>query len=117
IDGSPYEPERAEARARELGREFAAAAAARLERFGAARGRRGLRVLAIDSELLGHWWWEGPAWLDEVLAAAAGQEIELVTLAEAHGRHAGEDRPLRRSTWGEDKDLRTWDSPEVADMA
>jgi 1,4-alpha-glucan branching enzyme len=24
---------------------------------------------------------------------------------------------LHRSTWGEGKDMRTWDSPEVADMA
>jgi 1,4-alpha-glucan branching enzyme len=117
IDGSPYDAERAEARARELGREFAATAAARLERFAAERGRRGLIVFAADTELLGHWWWEGPSWLDEVLAVAGRHGIDLVTLGEAHARHAGEDRPLRRSTWGEDKDLRTWDSPEVADMA
>ena len=29
-------------------------------RFAAERGRRGLIVFAIDTELLGHWWWEGP---------------------------------------------------------
>ena len=28
-----------------------------------ARGRRGLLVFAIDTELLGHWWSEGPIWL------------------------------------------------------
>ena len=27
------------------------------------------------------------------------------------------DLELRRSTWGEGKDLRTWDSPAVADLA
>ncbi|HWJ42079.1 MAG TPA: 1,4-alpha-glucan branching protein domain-containing protein [Solirubrobacterales bacterium] len=27
------------------------------------------------------------------------------------------ERPLRASTWGEEKDLRTWDSPPVADLA
>ena len=43
--------------------------------------------------------------------------MDLVTLGEAAARHPGEDRPLRRSTWGEGKDLRTWDSPQVADMA
>jgi len=116
IDGSPYDPDRAEARARELGREFAAAAADRLARFAAERERRGLLVFAIDTELLGHWWWEGPAWLDAALEAAPGHGIELVTLGEAHRRHEGEDRPLRPSTWGEGKGLRTWDSPAVADM-
>ncbi len=117
IDGSPYDPGRAEARARELGREFAAAAAERLRRFAAERGRRGLLVFAIDTELLGHWWWEGPHWLDEVLATAARQGLELVTLRDAHRRHPGEERRLHRSTWGEGKGFRTWDSPAVADMA
>jgi predicted glycosyl hydrolase (DUF1957 family) len=31
--------------------------------------------------------------------------------------HEPEPRALRRSTWGEAKDLRTWDSPPVADLA
>jgi 1,4-alpha-glucan branching enzyme len=117
IDGSAYDPAAADARARELGREFAAAAAARLEGYAAERGRPGLIVFAIDTELLGHWWWEGPAWLEEVLAAAPEQGVELVTLGEAARRHPGEERRLQRSTWGEDKGLRTWDSPAVADMA
>jgi len=117
IDGSAYQPERADARARELGREFAAAVAERLAGFAAERGRRGLIVFAIDTELLGHWWWEGPAWLDEVLTVAGGHGVELLTLGEAADRHPGEERPLRRSTWGEGKGLRTWDSPAVADMA
>ena len=117
IGGGPYDPDAAEARARELGREFAAAAARRLAGFAAERDRRGLLVFAIDTELLGHWWWEGPAWLAEVIAAAEGHGIELVTLAQAAERHPGEERPLRRSTWGERKDLSTWDSPAVADMA
>ena len=50
------------ARAAQAG-EFLAAAAARLREFRAERGRRGLLVFAIDTELLGHWWWEGPVWL------------------------------------------------------
>jgi 1,4-alpha-glucan branching enzyme len=117
IGDRAYDPVAAEARARELGREFAAAAAARLRAFAADRGRRGLMVFAIDTELLGHWWWEGPAWLDEVLATAAEHDVELVTLTEAAEFHQGEERELRRSTWGEHKDLSTWDSPAVADMA
>ncbi len=117
IAGEPYDPEAAEARARELGREFAAAAAARLAAFAADRGRPGLLVLAIDTELLGHWWWEGPAWLEQVLGCAAEHGIDLVTLGEAAMRHPGEERPLRSSTWGEGKDLSTWDSPAVADLA
>ena len=117
IAGEPYDPERGEQHARELGRRFAAAAAARLRAYADERGRPGLLVFAIDTELLGHWWWEGPTWLEQVLGAAGEHGIELVTLGEARERHPGEARPLRPSTWGEGKDLRTWDSPAVADMA
>ena len=76
-------PERRGGRAPAARSEFAAAAAARLRRFAADRGRRGLIVFAIDTELLGHWWWEGPAWLAEVLAAALEHGLDLVTLSEA----------------------------------
>jgi 1,4-alpha-glucan branching enzyme len=74
-------------------------------------------VFAIDTELLGHWWWEGPEWLAEVVAAADGAGVELVTLSEAVARAEPEPRPLHRSSWGEHKDLSTWDSPDVADLA
>jgi 1,4-alpha-glucan branching enzyme len=117
IDGEPYEPAAATERAAELGREFVAAAAARLRRYSNERERPGLMVFAIDTELLGHWWWEGPAWLEAVIAAAPEQGIELLTLSEAREHHEAEPRELRASTWGEGKDLQTWDSPEVADMA
>jgi 1,4-alpha-glucan branching enzyme len=117
IGGEPYDPVAATDRAREQAREFVAATAARLERFAAERGREGLIVFAIDTELLGHWWWEGPAWLEQVLADADGHGVELVTLGDALVHYATEPRTLRRSSWGEGKDLRTWDSPEVADLA
>ncbi len=116
IGGEPYDPSAAEARAREHAAEFIGAIAARLERCSAERGCNGLIVFAIDTELLGHWWWEGPAWLAEVVRIAAGEGIELVTLDEARRRNQPELRRLHRSSWGEQKDLRTWDSPEVADL-
>jgi 1,4-alpha-glucan branching enzyme len=116
IGGDPYDPAAAAARAREQAREFVATVAARLDAYGAERGHPGLMVFALDTELLGDWWWEGPVWLAEVLRRAAGSGVELVTLSEARERHPAEPRPLRRSSWGEGKDLRTWDSPEVADL-
>jgi 1,4-alpha-glucan branching enzyme len=42
--------------------------------------------------------------------------MELVTLSEALERHEAEPRPLHASSWGEGKDMRTWYSPEVADL-
>jgi 1,4-alpha-glucan branching enzyme len=117
IGGEPYDPARASDTARRQAREFLDGAVERLERFRADRGVPGLLTFAIDTELLGHWWWEGPIWLEEVLSLAPDRGLELVTLSEAVARQAPERRPLRASSWGEGKDLRTWDSPAVADLA
>jgi 1,4-alpha-glucan branching enzyme len=117
ISGDPYDPEAASARAREQGREFAGAIAERLLRYRRESGRRGLLTFAIDTELLGHWWWEGPIWLEAALDELPARGVRMLTLAEARSEHEPESRPLAASTWGEGKDRRTWDSPAVADLA
>jgi 1,4-alpha-glucan branching enzyme len=117
VGGGAYDPGAAEAAARRQAAEFLAAVKARLRDFAAERHRRGLLVFAIDTELLGHWWSEGPVWLREVLAGAEEAGVRLVTVPEAIAAHEPVDRPLVASTWGEGKDMRTWDSPEVADLA
>jgi 1,4-alpha-glucan branching enzyme len=117
VGGGGYDPAAAEAAARRQATEFLAAAARRLREYSGSRGRRGLLVFAIDTELLGHWWSEGVTWLREVLAGAAQAGIRLLTVPEALAEHEPVARPLAASTWGEGKDLRTWDSPAVADLA
>jgi 1,4-alpha-glucan branching enzyme len=117
VGGGAYEPAAAEAAARRQAGEFLTAAAARLRDFAAARGRRGLLVFAIDTELLGHWWSEGVTWLREVLDGAASAGVRLLTVPQALAEHEPVERPLAASTWGEGKNLRTWDSPAVADLA
>ncbi len=117
VGGGAYDPVAGEAAARRQAGEFLAAVAARLRDFAAKRGRRGLLVFAIDTELLGHWWSEGAIWLREVLAGAAGAGVRLLTVPQALSEHEPVEQPLAASTWGEEKDLRTWDSPQVADLA
>jgi 1,4-alpha-glucan branching enzyme len=117
VGGGAYDPAAAEAAARRQASEFLAATAARLREYAAARGRRGLLVFAIDTELLGHWWSEGPLWLRAVLEGAAAAGVRTVTIPQALAEHEPVDGPLAASTWGEEKDLRTWDSPAVADLA
>jgi 1,4-alpha-glucan branching enzyme len=117
IGGGAYEPEPAAAAARRQAEEFLNAVAARLRTYSEQRGRRGLLVFAIDTELLGHWWSEGPIWLRAVLEGAEAAGVRLVDVPTALAEHEPEQRPLRASTWGEGKDLRTWDSPPVADLA
>jgi 1,4-alpha-glucan branching enzyme len=116
VGGGGYDPQAAEAAARRQAAEFLDAVAARLGDYAARRGRRGLLLFAIDTELLGHWWSEGAIWLREVLAGAEAAGVRLLTVPQALAEHEPVERPLAASTWGEDKDLRTWDSPPVADL-
>jgi 1,4-alpha-glucan branching enzyme len=117
VGGGGYDPAAAEAAARRQAGEFLAAVAARLREYSTSRGRRGLLVFAIDTELLGHWWSEGAIWLREVLAGAEDAGVRLLTVPEALAEHEPVQHPVAASTWGEDKDLGTWDSPAVADLA
>ncbi len=117
IGGEIRDPEAGAERAREQAREFLEAISSRLSDHRDRTGSDGLIVFAIDTELLGHWWWEGPDWLAEVIRAAPEHGVDLVKLGEALERvDAQPGRPLAVSSWGEEKDLSTWDSVEVSDL-
>jgi 1,4-alpha-glucan branching enzyme len=117
VGGGAYDPAAAAAAARRQADEFLAATAARLREYAEAGGRRGLMVFAIDTELLGHWWSEGPIWLRAVLEGAEAAGVRTVTVPEALAEHEPVGRELFASTWGEEKGFETWDSPAVADLA
>ena len=108
--GRPYDHEAALALAAEHARDFVARARERL-------GGGGLLCCALDTELLGHWWYEGPAWLAAVLDEAARQEVRLVTVSDGIAQSEPVERPLAASSWGAGKDLATWDAPGVAELA
>jgi 1,4-alpha-glucan branching enzyme len=113
--GEPYSRDEAAAAAAQHGRDFVARVAARLDAYTADRGRPGLLCCALDTELLGHWWYEGPEWLAAVLTEAEEQGVELATLPVDLDRVETVTRTLEPSSWGIGRDLRTWDSPRVAD--
>jgi 1,4-alpha-glucan branching enzyme len=132
-DGGAYDHELALRLAREHAGEFVAQAIERL-RVASERGRvdsssggrvaplpgGGLVVCALDTELLGHWWYEGVEWLRAVVDECSRQGLSLVRLDEARAMRdpapleGGEWEP---STWGSDGDLSTWSGPGVADIA
>jgi 1,4-alpha-glucan branching enzyme len=116
IAGTPYDPAAAAKRAAEHAASFLAAVRDRFERHRAETGRRGLCVFAVDTELLGHWWAEGPLWLREVIRGAEFDGISLLTLPQALRAHEPEERPVSEASWGEGKSLETWDSPSVSDL-
>ncbi len=108
--GRPYDRDAALAQARRHARDFVARAAARLSDGG-------LLCCALDTELLGHWWYEGQHWLAAVLEEARRTGLALVTVSEGLERVEPQRAPLTASTWGRGKNLSTWDSPRVRDLA
>ena len=110
--GAPYDHAAAKRLARDHARDFVERAKARLE-----EGAGGLLCCALDTELLGHWWYEGPEWLAGVLAEAPARGLELVTLSHGIERVEAGTAELAPSSWGKGKDLSTWDSPMVAEYA
>ena len=115
IGGRPYRPAEARAQATEHARDFVARVIARLDGYASERGRPGLVCFALDTELLGHWWYEGQIWLREVIGQAAEQGLELTTVSEGVERVSPVKRELQASSWGTGKDFSTWDSPSVAE--
>jgi 1,4-alpha-glucan branching enzyme len=111
-DGGPYKYDRAVAQAAVDARDF-------VERVRDRVASGGVCVCALDTELLGHWWFEGVHWLAAVIDEAARQRLPLTTLEDASARHEAVAAPehLGVTSWGTGGDLRTWSSPAVADMA
>jgi len=62
-------------------------------------------VLApYDAELFGHWWYEGPWWLEETLrqAAAGEDELQLTTMGEYLAAHPTQQvSSPAQSSWGD----------------
>ncbi len=78
-------------------------------------GGEGLVASAYDTELFGHWWFEGVEWLKEVLTRmAASETIELCTASEWLEKHppAGVVE-LPESSWGHAGTHVTWTNPET----
>jgi 1,4-alpha-glucan branching enzyme len=123
-DGKPYDPELAAGSARAHAAEFVAGTRTRLRELNEAGPDPlpggGLLVCALDTELLGHWWYEGVQWLGAVVEECARQGLDLVRLDEAAALR--DPAPVDggdwgESTWGQGGDLSTWSGPAVADIA
>lgn len=102
---APYVPARAMARAAEHADHFVAVVRDTL------RGRPGgLVVAAYDTELLGHWWHEGPSWLAHVLErVATSGDLRTTTLASRAARRPPTRRlDLAESSWGYAKGHASW---------
>ena len=113
-DKAPYDPDRADAVIDEHVDDFIATVRARLQEESARAGRPAHVVAAFDTELFGHWWHEGPVWLDRVVRRLPAAGVTVGSLATARERgFVGDPVDLPPSSWGSGKDWRVWAGPQV----
>jgi 1,4-alpha-glucan branching enzyme len=111
-DKQLYDPEAAEARAREHAQHFVRGRKEQLlAQAGDALDRPPLVVAPYDAELFGHWWYEGPIFFEEVLRALAAEpDLASITPSQYLARH-GDDLQVQRpnpSTWGAGSTSNVW---------
>jgi len=86
-----------------------------LEQYNAETGRVGLIASTYDTELFGHWWFEGVDWLREVLRLLARPNgVALTTATEFLAAYPPQEvLALAEGSWGMRGDHWTWDNPET----
>lgn len=113
---APYDPEAAATLARQHARDFLAGREAIARELP---GRAPLLIAPFDAELFGHWWFEGPIFLEEVLralsASAHAGGLQASTLGGYLARFPEATRAEPApSTWGEGGFGAAWAGPEAA---
>jgi 1,4-alpha-glucan branching enzyme len=114
-DKQPYDPGAAAARAREHAEHFAHLLAGIAA--GQAQNRDGVVVAPFDTELFGHWWFEGPEFLGQVYRSLSGKPVPIRTATGS--RHLNEHPPraairLPWGSWGANGDSSMWLSAGTA---
>lgn len=105
-----YEPGRASERVNEHANHFAWLAEELSKTHYAATGDKGLIISAYDTELFGHWWFEGLDWLAHVIEKlSVSDSVRLATVTEALKAKPPEiSIDLKEGSWGSRGDHSTW---------
>jgi 1,4-alpha-glucan branching enzyme len=98
-----YVPERAERKAEAHAGHFLEERSKQVRRLAPMMDRKPVVVAPYDAELFGHWWFEGPSWLDYLIRKAALEQdkIRLITLSEYLERYSlNQAAAPAASSWG-----------------
>ncbi len=99
----PYEPAKAASRVKEHAAHFFSERQRQANRLSGLMKKPPVVLAMYDAELFGHWWFEGPAWLEEVFLRFDQDRsvVEMLTPEAAVQRHpAGQTVSPHLSTWG-----------------
>ena len=116
-DKRPYDPDLAAEAVQRHAADFVDTVVRRLRALKEQHGKPSLVVAAYDTELYGHWWHEGPAWLEAVLRRLPEAGVRVTTLRGAvEAGHVGAPVDVPPSSWGSGKDWQVWNGPQVGDI-
>jgi 1,4-alpha-glucan branching enzyme len=108
----PYNPELARAQAQAHARHFVQRRLTRLAELAPRMRRPPVVVAPFDAELFGHWWHEGPAFLEALFREAQTQGLCLRTPLEDLAEFPEAQQALpAESSWGTQGSARTWLDP------
>ncbi len=110
-----YDPDAAEAQARVHARHFVESRRKQVEALAAKFDTTPVITACYDAELFGHWWYEGPVFLEEVLRLMA-QDDALLASTVTSVLDAGFDLPRQNiapTTWGAESTNKVWLNPET----
>ena len=112
----PYDPVAAATKISEHAAHFVESVGRELD---ASRVERPIATVAFDAELFGHFFWEGPRFLEEVLCRADGRDGR--PLAASLGAYLARDPALyvampATSSWGDGGFAEVWTHPNVAHL-
>lgn len=107
----PYDPEAAYARCAQHASHFVRLLHERVASLSASLGTKPVIVALFDTEFFGHWWQEGPTWLDLVIRKLAheNRKIRMVTAEEYLSLHpVSQVQSPSMSSWGWGDYSETW---------
>ena len=110
-----YAPEAIPGKIYEHVRHFCNFVKGQLRQYHDRTGRHGVAVAAFDAELFGHWWFEGPRFLrDVILTLNADPDVELATPEQFLERH-GVDKTVSmpEGSWGQGGDHHVWANEKI----
>lgn len=110
-----YDPEAARRQVRLHADHFVHVVADRLREWSGKGDEMGVIVSAYDTELFGHWWFEGVDWLKEVIRQlSVSPDVELTTARDYLSAHPPtEVVAIPESSWGAGGGHWTWLNPET----
>ncbi|HLJ83278.1 MAG TPA: 1,4-alpha-glucan branching protein domain-containing protein [Candidatus Eremiobacteraceae bacterium] len=110
-DKAEYDPAAASYRVREQAEHFASL----VEDLAVSVADGACIVAPYDAELFGHWWFEGPAWIEAVMRRLAARgAVTPATPSEALTMVPARDAlDLPATSWGEGGDFRVWSNAQT----